>query len=198
MQSQQDSLAYRCLDRVLCFKHRRKVSREHTVKYKQHTLQLLPDETRPTYAGVHVEIQEDLDGQLLVQYQGETIPTQEAPPRPAQLRKTAASPLEGPGSASAINGNGGQWDPHLATLETGEMDRDLMPRKSKVRQRLIPTARQKALWEGVQQAKLRGMSLRVMARELGIHRNTVRRYALADSPPLRKKKAQPGSKSLRS
>ena len=32
----------------------------------------------------------------------------------------------------------------------------------------------------MQQAKLRGLSLRAIARELGIHRNTVHKYALAD------------------
>ena len=32
----------------------------------------------------------------------------------------------------------------------------------------------------------RDSPLRATARELGIHRNTVRKYALAESPPLRK------------
>ena len=63
-----------CLDRVLSFKHRRKVSRDNTVKNKQMTLQLLPDETRPTDSGVQVEVQEDLDARLSVQYQRQTIP----------------------------------------------------------------------------------------------------------------------------
>ena len=202
VQAEQDSPAYRCLEKsvsleqILCFKHRRKVSRDNTVKYKQHTLQLLPDETRPSYAGVQVDVKEDLDGRLLVQYQGETIPTQEAPKRPSQLRKAAAAPPDCPGSDSGINGTGGPFDPHLSTLETGELDRDLRPRKSKAQQHLIPTPRQTALWEDVQQAKLRGLSLRTMARELGIHRNTVRRYTLAESPPLRKK-APPGSNPTR-
>ena len=38
--------------------------------------------------------------------------------------------------------------------------------------------------EGVQQAKLRGLSIRAIARELGIHRDTVRKYAEAKSPPM--------------
>ena len=36
----------------------------------------------------------------------------------------------------------------------------------------------------MQEAKLRGLSIRGIARELGIHRNTARRYAAAESPPL--------------
>ena len=83
VQAEQDCPAYRSLEQsvslhgILCFKHRRKVSRDNTVKYNRHTLQLLPDGTRPTYAGVQVEVQEDLDGRLLVQCQGQTIPSQE-------------------------------------------------------------------------------------------------------------------------
>ena len=45
---------------------------------------------------------------------------------------------------------------------------------------LYPTTRQRTLWDNVQQAKLRGLCLRAIARELGIHRNTVHKYALAD------------------
>ncbi len=38
----------------------------------------------------------------------------------------------------------------------------------------------------MQQAKLKGLSLRAITRELGIYTNTVRKYALAESPPTRK------------
>ena len=72
-----------------------------------------------------------------------------------------------------------------AAMFCREADRDLRPRKSRAQQHRIPTPRQRTLWENVQQAKLRGLSLRATARELGIHRNTVRKYALAESPPLR-------------
>ena len=47
------------------------------------------------------------------------------------------------------------------------------------------TPRQRSIWKSVQEAKLRGLSLRAIARELGIHRETAKRYALADSPPVR-------------
>ena len=177
------------LDGILCFKNRRKVSRDNTIKYNRRTLQLLPDVTRPTFAGMQVEVQEDLGGRLLVQYQGQVIPSQGALPRPGLLRETAAAPPESSALARGINGAGDRCDSHLATLETGEVDRDLRPRKSRAQQHRIPTARQKTLWENVQQAKLRGLSLRATARELGIHRDTVRKYALAESPPLRKIKS---------
>ena len=62
VQAEQDCPAYRSLDQsvsvdgILCFKHRRKVSRDNTAKYNRRTLQLLPNGTRPTYAGVQVEV----------------------------------------------------------------------------------------------------------------------------------------------
>ena len=41
-------------------------------------------------------------------------------------------------------------------------------------------------WSAVQKANLEGMSVRQMARELGLHRDTVRRYIDAESPPTRR------------
>ena len=43
--------------------------------------------------------------------------------------------------------------------------------------------RQLALWKAVQEAKVQGISLREIARQLGISRNTVRKYAPALTQP---------------
>ena len=43
--------------------------------------------------------------------------------------------------------------------------------------------RQLALWRAVQEAKVQGISLREIARQLGISRNTVRKYAHALTQP---------------
>ena len=40
-----------CLDQILCFKHRRRVAKDNTVRFQLHTLQLLPERERPSYAG---------------------------------------------------------------------------------------------------------------------------------------------------
>ena len=48
-----------------------------------------------------------------------------------------------------------------------------------------PTATQQARWEAVQQAKNQGLSLRAIARELGMSRVAARKYALAESPPTK-------------
>ena len=45
------------------------------------------------------------------------------------------------------------------------------------------TPRQLAPWKAVQQARDQGLSLRAISRQLGVHRNTVRKYALALTQP---------------
>ena len=67
---------------MLCFRHSRKVAKDNTVRYRRSTLQLLPGMERPTYAGVKVDVLEGMDGQLVVEHEGQLIPSQEAPSRP--------------------------------------------------------------------------------------------------------------------
>jgi transposase len=74
------------LEGVLCFKYQRTVAHDNTVRFFGRTLQLLPGTDRRSYARARVEVQERLDGRLVVVYQGETIATQEAPPHPVTLR----------------------------------------------------------------------------------------------------------------
>ena len=108
------------LEQTLCFKYPRKVARDNTLKYNWRTLQLLPDGIRPSYAGLQVEVQEDLEGRLLVQYLGQTIPTHEAPPRPGLLRATNAAPPDDPRRSQCASGARCRWQDSLAPLETGE------------------------------------------------------------------------------
>ena len=82
------------LEQVLCFKHRRRVARDNTVKYYRHTLQLLPSQQRRSYAGAVVVVLEGLDGRLSLQHEGRIIASQEAPPSPASLRsRNETSPV---------------------------------------------------------------------------------------------------------
>ena len=88
------------LGQILCFKHRRRVARDNTVKFHRHTLQLLPDQKRPSYAGAVVVVLEGLEGRLSLQHEGRIIASQEAPPSPGGsdpalgiLRLTAVSSL---------------------------------------------------------------------------------------------------------
>ena len=56
------------------------------MKLGEHTLQLLPGPERSSYAEARVEIQERLDGSVVVAYQDKVIASREAPPHPAVLR----------------------------------------------------------------------------------------------------------------
>ena len=183
------------LEQVLCFKHRRRVARDNTVKYQRHTLQLLPGQQRRSYAGAVVVVLEGMDGQLPVQHEGCIIAAQEAPPSPGFLRSANGA---SPSAPIPSSGPDGLAEPSATTVDplrtlTDEEDNHRAaignacvaglqvapsPRK--------PTFLQRERWKAVQQAKLQGMSIRGMARELGIHRNTVRKYIDAASPPARR------------
>ena len=49
-----------------------------------------------------------------------------------------------------------------------------------------PIPLQTARWNAVQKAKRRGLSIRGVARELGIHRDTAKKYMEAVSPPMKR------------
>ena len=123
--------------------------------------------------------------------------TQEAPPSPGSLRngikpssgdasqfpdpkglseprETAPDPLT---MVAAANGHGSVIDDE----DVVSMTVTASPRRS--------TFLQQARWDAVQKAKLEGMSLRKMARELGLHRDTVRRYIDTETPPMRRSPA---------
>ena len=52
-------------------------------------MQLFPESEQPSYAWTHVEVQERLDGRLLVRYRGKLLTPEEAPPLAAELRARA-------------------------------------------------------------------------------------------------------------
>ena len=188
------------MGQVLCFKHRRRVARDNTVKYYRNTLQLLPTQQRRSYAGAVVVVLEGLDGRLSLQHEGRIIASQEAPPSPASLRSRNATspaatiPTHDPELASkplvtTLNlpgANTDQEDARAAAIDDPDvagLQVIASPRR--------PTFLQQKRWKAVQQAKLQGMSIRRMARELGIHRDTVRRYIDAETPPTRRTPAIP-------
>ena len=188
------------LKQVLCFKHRRRVARDNTVKFQRHTLQLLPSQQRRSYAGAAVVVLEGLDGRLSVQYEGCIIASQEAPPSPGALRNGKGSSVSATAPSPVPEPLGG---PQTAPLEQlipkidGTEDYGAVgDREEMVGMTVSATPRkatflQRERWKAVQQAKLRGLSIRGMAKELGIHRDTVRRYIDSESPPARRSPAAP-------
>ena len=183
------------LGQILCFKHRRRVARDNTVKYYRHTLQLLPTQQRRSYAGAVVVVLEGLDGRLSLQHEGRIIASQEAPPSPASLRSrnetssAATIPTPDPGLAAKPSVTAldlPDAKPDQEDARAAEIDDPAVAGLRVVASPRRPTFLQQESWKAVQQAKLQGMSIRRMARELGIHRDTVRRYIDAETPPTRR------------
>ena len=209
--AEQPETAYRpvpaelSLTETICIKDTRKVARDNTVKYHWRVLQLLPGAERPSYAGLRVDVLERADGELMIRYQGEAVDYQEGPPPPSSALWGAASacspgPEQQEGADGVVNShlNEAQRE-RLAALESSESsdddeanDEDVATRgrggKTKpVRHQLrrTPTETQQARWEAVQQAREQGLSLRAIARKLGMARDTVGKYAKAESPPTK-------------
>jgi hypothetical protein len=177
----QSGEAYRPVDAdlasILCFKYYCKVARDNTVKYQWHTLQLLPGSDRRSYTGVQAELQIRLDGNMVVLYDGQVIPSREAPPRAEVLRSGESSwnsPL--PVLPKCITDNFAYERIAIESIERRLPAQQIWLRK--------PSPRQLRRWEAVQAAKLRGLSGRAIARELRISRDTVLKYLAADKPNL--------------
>ena len=107
------------LEQVRCFKHRRRVARDNTVRFQLHTLQLLPSPERPSYAGAAVEVLEGLDGRLSVRHEGRILPAQEAPPSPVFLRNGHRLSATVPVPPSGAHGLGERWTATLKPLDSG-------------------------------------------------------------------------------
>jgi len=90
------------IEGVLCIKELRRVAKDNTVRYHGHTLQLYPGTERASYAGARVEVQQRLDGRLLVCHRGTLLTPEEAPPLAATLRALA--------DARAVDGQLVTWD----------------------------------------------------------------------------------------
>ena len=93
------------LDTVCCFKYRRLVGNDNTVRLGPHHLQIQPDVRRRTYARGSVEVHERLDGSLAVFAHGrrlaiKLLTTSEAQPLVARSHRRLR-PV-GPGSLDAL------------------------------------------------------------------------------------------------
>ena len=189
-----------CLEQILCFKHSRKVAKDNTVRFQLHTLQLLPGPERPSYAGTVVEVLAALDGTLSVRRDGRIIPALEAPPAPVFLRNGSGPSAAAPLLPSGPTGLAERWNETLAPLNARADDaEDSYPvvdsaaaaAKPAAKSARKPTFLQKARWKAIQKAQNKGMSLRRIERELGIHRGTIKKYLEAEGPPVRRSSVTP-------
>ena len=161
-----------CLEQVLCFKRSRRVARDNTVRFQLLTLQLLPGPERPSYAGAALEVLEGL------------------------YQRSAPVPVP----TSGAHGLGERWAATLEPLDTRAAEekdqgaitgRGATAGKPKATSPRRPTFLQKERWKAIQKAKRRGMSLRAIERELGIHRATIKKYQDAEGPPTRQDQVGP-------
>jgi hypothetical protein len=74
------------LDGVLCLKYQRTVARDNTVRFFTRVLHVLPGQDRHSYAHARVDVQERLDGRVVLCYRGHIIAATDAPPHPVTLR----------------------------------------------------------------------------------------------------------------
>ena len=215
--AEQPETAYRLvpdelsLTETICLKDTRKVARDNTVKYQWRVLQLLPEAERPSYAGLRVEVLERADGELMLRYHGEAVDYQEGPPPSSALWGAASTcpsavePLEVAGGVVNSHLNEAQRE-RLAAPESsdqgqvnveGKTAKRRGGKKKPVRHRLhrTPTATQQARWEAVQLAREQGFSLRAIARNLGMAKNTAKKYAVADTTPTKKLSAKERAKA---
>jgi len=96
----QTETAYRPIDPgldiggILCFKERRRVARDNTIQYKGRNLQLYPGTDLHSYARTWVEVQERLDGRIMVYCRGELLTPVDAPPLAKTLRNMSIEEIK--------------------------------------------------------------------------------------------------------
>lgn len=96
-----------CVAGILCFTYLATVARDNTVRFAGQTLQLLPSAARRSYAHKRVEVQERLDGSIVVVADGQALAIRAAPAEAATLRArdaprgTGIGPIKQPKPPSA-------------------------------------------------------------------------------------------------
>ena len=109
-----------CLDATLCFKYIRTVANDNTVHFNGATLQILPDDQRANYARAKVEVQQRLDGSIVVAYRGRTLASEQAPLEPVTLRARSGRRANGHWTAD-VAGSGSN-DAHLSPTTKTKTD----------------------------------------------------------------------------
>jgi hypothetical protein len=201
---QQES-AYRPVDPdldlggVLCIKELRRVAKDNTVQYHGRSLQLFPNMERPSYAGARVEVQERLDGRLLIRHKHQILTPQDAPALATELRDRVST---GPVKASVPEPDPTGWTQQRvrAPVIPGPLAGEIIwyedPARKQVHRDLVLAGMERARQQGKRIGRPRvserpdfetqftavverigpgGLSRRQAARELGIGFATLKR-----------------------
>jgi hypothetical protein len=101
------------------------------------------------------------------------IGSREAPPKPRYFSSVGWKQDEDPGNLP-------RWLESIMR-QKDDANKRLPPWTTLARS---PTIHQQARWDAIQEARGQGLSLRAMAKLLGMSRKTIRRYKAAVSPPV--------------
>ena len=102
------------IDAVLCFKYIRTVANDNTLRFNGATLQILADDHRASYVRAKVEVQERLDGSIVVAYRGRTLAAEPAATEPVTLRARSGRRANGHWTADVAAS--GSNDAHLCPI----------------------------------------------------------------------------------
>jgi transposase len=92
-------------EQIFCFKYERVVAADNTVPFGAHSLQLLPDATRRSFARARVVVHERLDGSLAVYHRDRCVATRAAPAvAPALRARRVPRPAPAPAAAPPAAG----------------------------------------------------------------------------------------------
>jgi hypothetical protein len=160
------------LKTVLCCKYSRKVARDNTIKYKMSSFQLFPNSPHRSLAGSRVELRVYPDGNLEVVSKNRVVKTLVTPPRPGYFPNSRLISLE-PGSVPL-------WLEKILYQKRDQAQTPLTLDSTLYRE---PSELKRARWAAVIEARSQGLSLRAIAKLLGMSRKTVRKYKASIGPP---------------
>ena len=193
-----------CLDQILCFKHRRKVAKDNTVRFSCIPCSCCQVRNAPAMPGRRWRSWKDGTAGSRCGHEGHIVAAQEAPPSPVLLRNGHGRSPTAPVLSSGPNGLGEHWTATLEPLDSRATDEngDAMitdgvasADQLKATSARKPTFLQRERWKAMQKARRNGISLRAIERELGIHRSTTRKYPDAEGTPTRQSRAGPTASS---
>ena len=96
------------------------MANDNTVRFNGATIQLLADDHRASYARAKVEVQERLDGSIVVAYRGRTLAAEPAATEPVTLRARSGRRANGHWTAD-VAGSGSN-DAHLCPTTKTKTD----------------------------------------------------------------------------
>ena len=167
------------LDQILCFKHRRKVARDNTVKYNWRTLQLLPGKERPATPERSRSMRA---WTVSFGYRGRRSPHRR---RRRALEFSVPPMVLSVAPALSVGSTACHPKESLASLDAIEADSATERRRQSSQASGIATQETHAATEGPVEGRGRlSFACPQSPGSWGIHRNTVRKYAEAKSPPM--------------